>query len=112
MTVLISESKPNKAEDTVAGDQFGWSVDSGNCNSDSYDDVAIGSPGFSTSAKYNMGRVFVLIGDADPQRFRRRIILSNPSTHSRNFGYTVNWMDIDNDGRDDLLVSAPFGDDG
>ena len=77
-----------------------------------FDDVAIGSPGFSTSAMFNSGRVFVLIGGSDPQRFDRRIILSNPSTHSRNFGYTVNWMDIDNDGRDDLLVSAPFGDNG
>ena len=96
----------------IAGEQFGWSIDAGQCNADSFDDVAIGAPGFSTSTMFNKGRVFVLIGGADPVDFERRIILSNPSITSRNFGYTVKWLDVDSDGRSDLLVAAPFGPDG
>ena len=75
---------------------------------DNFDDIVIGSPGFSTASMYNRGRVFVLIGSSDPKRFKRSIILSNPSETSRNFGYNVKWLDVDNDGRDDLIVRVDY----
>ena len=50
----------------------------------------------------------MLIGSSDPKRFKRSIILSNPSETSRNFGYNVKWVDVDNDGRDDLIVRVDY----
>ena len=93
------------------GDLFGWSISTSDFNKDGIDDAVIGSPGYSTDWSVNKGRAFVLIGDSS-SNFNNKIILENPSDTSRAFGYTVNTMDLNKDGYVDVVVSAPFGEDG
>lgn len=53
------------ADDAESGDQFGWSVATGDFNADGEDDLAIGVPFEDVGATADAGAVHVLYGDGD-----------------------------------------------
>ncbi len=113
-----------------AGDQFGWTLDSGDLDGDGFDDIFIGSPkadGVSDVGE-NRGEVAVVFGtDAkgtglgpwgtnDTQMWTdlsggvfQTFKLIGTDDEDR-LGYKLATTDIDGDGTDDLIGSAFFAD--
>ncbi|MBT8485892.1 MAG: hypothetical protein HKO59_07065 [Phycisphaerales bacterium] len=87
------------------GNRLGWSVSgAGDVNGDGYDDFIGGAPYYADKR----GRARVYSG-ADGSTL---YILKGRRTGDR-FGWSVSGgVDVDNDGRDDLIVGAPYNDDG
>ena len=90
--------------------RYGASVSTaGNINNDAYDDLVVGSPGFSDGSEQK-GRVEVRLGSAGGPGFSW--------TYQPDFVYTAlgtsvsGGGDFDNDGFDDIIVGAPTYDDG
>jgi len=97
------------------GDYFGFSVASGDINNDRYDDMIISAPDGDNSK----GIIFVIYGQA--AKMEIDIDLSISSTYNGfrilgantfdSTGYSVsNAGDINNDGYDDMIISAPYSD--
>lgn len=103
--------------DGVAGDAIGASVDVvGDVNGDGIDDFAIGAPSASGS-----GAVWVIFGQTGATRANINLgslaasdgflILGDAAGDS--FGNSVAGAgDVNGDGFDDIVIGAPFGDDG
>ncbi len=84
--------------------RYGYAIGGGgDVNGDGYDDIVIGSHGYSTST----GRVYVHHGSASGIPATAATTLTGPSTSS-NFGIAVRVLgDVDDDGYDDIAVGAP-----
>ncbi|NKB55066.1 MAG: hypothetical protein GKS00_01910 [Alphaproteobacteria bacterium] len=114
-------------------DQAGWSVSSaGDVNGDGFDDLIIGAPWGDDGGQWNSGEAYVVFGkaggfgapddpdDPDNERFVDLATLSpgdgfviRGDTGWDYVGYSVSSAgDVNGDGFADLIVGAPFGNDG
>ncbi|MEV2278312.1 hypothetical protein AB0I72_22270 [Nocardiopsis sp. NPDC049922] len=101
---------------TVVKDEvFGYSLATGDLNSDGYDDLAIGQPLDSANGKPNAGTARVIFGSASGLDMSTTISIDQltanvpgvPESGDR-FGEQIAIGDIDGDGKDDL-VSGTIG---
>jgi hypothetical protein len=97
-----------KAESNKESGNFGYSVASaGDVNGDGYDDIIIGAAGY-THGQVAEGRAYVYHGSPEG-------LSTTPNWKAEshwyyaNFGYSVaSAGDVNGDGYDDVIVSAPF----
>ncbi|MCK4456249.1 MAG: FG-GAP repeat protein [Thermoplasmata archaeon] len=94
---------------TNSGDRLGFALATGDIDDDTYDDVVVGTPGYSSGD--GDGRVSVYYGDID-SAFDSTADLSFSSSADERFGFSLAKGDFNNDGNDDLAVGAPYLDGG
>jgi len=96
------------------GDRFGAAVAAvGDLNGDGYADLAVGAPynDAGGAAGDNVGRVYVYFGGAAPDSLPDLVLTGEAAGDY--FGWAVSGAgDVNGDGRDDLIVGAPFSDGG
>ncbi len=93
------------------GNYFGWSVNSsGNVNGDSYDDVIVGAPGYSSNA----GRSYLFNGGSSLPTAINAVnadLTVSSGKQGDRFGSSVSSAgDVNSDGYHDILVGAPYND--
>lgn len=95
------------------GDEFGGSLFSGDFNGDGNADLVIGVPGEGLGSTSNAGLITVLFGSPSGVSGSGRInkTVESSGTHvpgvNDQFGLMATAIDINGDGRDELVVSAP-----
>ncbi|MEW5807678.1 MAG: thrombospondin type 3 repeat-containing protein, partial [Acidobacteriota bacterium] len=101
-----------------AGDQMGMSVAGGDLNGDGTGDFILGVPGANgpgNSRGDNTGEVYVVFGNRYPKgeiRFSEEeadVVIYGIDAGD-NAGRALGCGDVNGDGTDDLVISAPFGD--
>ncbi|XP_070562446.1 phosphatidylinositol-glycan-specific phospholipase D-like [Ptychodera flava] len=106
--------KPN-ATYTVNSEtaHLGWSVITGDINNDNFFDLIIGAPGHSSSNNYQQGRVYIVYGNAKGLPLVNKNlnhaadkILDGLKVNGK-FGSAIAVVDLNADGFNDLVVSAP-----
>jgi len=110
-----SKGLRNRAE---SGDQFGWSVCTGDFNGDGFTDLAIGSRSEDRGA-IDAGSVHVLYGSQTGLRATRSQLWTQASKgiadrpeRGDGFGWSLAAGDFDRDGHDDLAIGAHHEDRG
>ncbi len=108
----ISVSNPVTVENNQIGAGMGRSVSSaGDVNGDGYDDVIVGSIYYS-NGETNEGAAFIYHGSATGISTTPAAVLESNQA-SAYFGYSVaNAGDVNGDGYSDVIVSAPYYDNG
>ncbi len=93
----------------AAGDQFGCAVGSaGDVNEDGYDDVIVGAA-YNDAAGTDAGRAYLYFGGASPNAVADLVLTGRAAGDL--FGLSVGTAgDVNHDGHDDLIVSAPYND--
>lgn len=93
-----------------AGDEFGKALAVGDFNGDGEDDIAVGAPGRSG----DRGVVYIYEGQDNqkrfssiPKRIEQSATIGSTSETGDRFGAQLAAADIDGDGTDDLVISAP-----
>ncbi|GAB2833885.1 hypothetical protein GCM10022221_35900 [Actinocorallia aurea] len=81
-------------------------------NGDGEADFAIGDPGAGVGYAVGAGQVTVVYGDGDLGEGERRYLTARKPQDGAGFGHALATGDIDGDGCDDLVVGAPWTDDG
>lgn len=76
----------------------------GDFNGDGVEEIFIGAPGFSIEGFSQMGAVFLESIDNSDEDISPYLVSNEPYTR---FGYALAALDINRDGIDDLVVSAP-----
>jgi hypothetical protein len=96
------------------GDQFGFSLASGDFNMDGYDDLAIGAPGEAVGQLAGAGAVNVLYGSDEgitaannKQWYQDVNGVEGWSETGDQMGYSLASGDFDGDRYDDLAIGAP-----
>ena len=96
------------AESDQVNAQFGFSVASaGDVNTDSWDDVIVGSPSYD-NGETDEGRVYVYHGSASGLAAAAAWTAESNQVNAQ-FGFSVAWGgDVNGDGYGDVIVGAPF----
>ncbi|MCZ6834670.1 MAG: FG-GAP-like repeat-containing protein, partial [Planctomycetota bacterium] len=88
-------------------DRFGWSIAAGDVNGDGVNDVIVGAP-WDDSGANNGGRIFVYDGATGASLWNKKGKIAG-----NQFGKALaSGFDVNKDGRHDILVGAPFDDEG
>ena len=101
--------------ESEAADYFGWSLEAGDFDADTYDDLAIGVPGEDIGEVSKPGLVVIVPGSSagltsvssyslDPSQ------LGGALDENGGFGATLVSCDLNGDTRDDLVVGSPWRD--
>lgn len=95
-------------EGSVAGSEFGYCVaPAGDVNGDSYDDVLVGAPGFS-SGQTGEGIVYLYYGSASGLAALPAWSYQSNDAGAR-LGFSVSTAgDVDGDTYDDIVIGAPY----
>ncbi len=98
----------------ISGDNFGYSLASGDLNGDGYDDLAVGVPWRDVDAQ-NSGEVYVFHGMSSGLWSKSYTHLSQEYYAGENeegdtFGRSLAAADFDGNGRDDLAIGIPWED--
>src|SRR3990172_4125532 len=104
VSIYRNGSAPIKISGEEAMDKFGYSLASGDFNSDGYADVAVGAPFHSPSATlYQQGAVYIFFG---PDFTDAGKVSLRASSTNKGLGFAVAAGDVNGDGISDMLVSA------
>jgi hypothetical protein len=99
--------------------QMGRALCSGDVNNDGYNDVIIGAPGQSYDSatltnSASAGAVYIYYGVASPGEIDfanpSQVIFSPGAAANSSFGYSCVVIDYNGDGKQDLVVGAPYRD--
>lgn len=99
----------------TSGDKLGYSIATGSFNGDSYIDFAISAPYCNNDNILQSGKVYLFYGS---QSLPTTIDLNNDSAQHEFVGQSTNdylgqkvlFTDLNNDSKDDLIISAPEAD--
>jgi endonuclease YncB( thermonuclease family) len=96
-------------ESPAANDQLGMTLAVGDVNADGFDDLVAGAPGEDRSGARNAGVLHVFMGSASGVSASGDRLLTQRSTEKGNqFGSAVAVLDVNGDGRDDIIGGAEF----
>ena len=94
----------------VSGDEAGGSVHAADLNGDGYSDIIVSAPNASAGGRALAGKVYVVLGSANPPTNINLGTQANMVVLGRaagdQMGNPVNAVDINDDGYDDLVIGA------
>ena len=113
-TSTITQDTTGMPGPGVAGDRFGYSLAAGHADNNDGADLAVGVPYRTVSSLSHAGEVIVLYGSAGGLTGARSQAFSQDTTGVPGaaeaddaFGWTVNLLDVSNDGYGELIGGAP-----
>jgi hypothetical protein len=109
---LISQNSPGIGGGVETGDNFGEVLSTGDFNNDGYDDLVIGVPNEAIGTTVNSGAFNLMIGGSSGLKGGTLYYQGNntiPGSIAANSLFTGSLAtgDINNDGKDDLIVGLP-----
>lgn len=112
---LISETKL-RLHGTNPGDKAGSAIAGGDINNDGYEDAIIASPYADGpgQSRENCGEVYIIFGDRQGLLGRSKVLGTEAdcvifgADPDDRIGMSLECSDIDNDGKDDILIGAPI----
>ncbi|WP_203862641.1 FG-GAP repeat protein [Plantactinospora mayteni] len=114
---LINQNSPNVSDGAEAGDKFGAALSVGDVDGDGADDLAVGVPGEDAGGGIGQGAVHVFLGgpsglDSALDLFftENHALIAANGQFDEQFGAAVRFLDVSNDGKPELLVTAPHED--
>eukprot|EP00743_Colponemidia_sp_Colp-15_P001591 GILK01001737.1.p1 GENE.GILK01001737.1~~GILK01001737.1.p1 ORF type:complete len:905 (-),score=147.51 GILK01001737.1:91-2769(-) len=116
--MIFTKSKDIQTQIQIEGQEayayLGMSIAKGDLNNDGIEDLVLGAPGTGEEGKPHRGAVYIYYGGKKPvpkeitqlRLSDASLILQGTDIYSR-FGWAVAVVDINADGKNDLVVSAP-----